>query len=325
MLEQQVSCQQLFLQEQQYINYFFENLNYDHAQAIFELLLECKGSIFFTGVGKSGIVAKKVATTMVSTGTRAAFLSATDAVHGDLGAVSDDDIVVMFSRSGETDELLNLVPFLRNKGAQVAAVVSDIDSRLAKASSLAVELPLKKELCPFNLAPTTSAAIQMVFGDVLAVALMESHAFSLEEYAKNHPCGNIGRRITMKVADLMLQGPAVPLCSPDALLKDTLEDFTSKRCGCLLVVDEKKHLLGIFTDGDLRRALQDRGASVMTESMEKLMTPAPKAIRENMAAFDAMKLMEADQKRPIMVLAVQNDEDAVVGLIKMHDILQSGL
>jgi len=319
------SAQALFETERRYINYFFDNLDCDIVETLLQQLLGCSGHVICSGVGKSGIIAQKIATTMTSTGTPALYLSPTDAVHGDLGIVGCRDIVLLFSKSGESDELLNLVPYLRNKGAEVIAVVSNSESRLAKACSLAIELPLEGELCPFGLAPTTSAALQLIFGDVLAVLLMKERGFSLDDYALNHPSGRIGKRITMKVKDLMLAGEKIPLCNPTDTLADILVELSNKRCGCLLVVDDDHQLLGIFTDGDLRRALQAHKGAVMSARITQLMTPSPKTIFPEAMAWDAMKIMEADQKHPITVLPVVDEQSRVVGLIKMHDILQSGL
>jgi len=313
----QIAMHELFSEQRQHLEHFFNQLDLDLVEAVFQILRDCEGTIFFTGVGKSGFVAKKIVTTMISTGTKALFLSPTDAMHGDLGIVTDKDVVVMLSKSGESDELLSLVPYLRNKGAQLIAVVSKMTSRLVNACGFAVELPLAKELCPFGLAP--------IFGDVLAVALMQARNFSLEDYARNHPSGSIGKRITLTVGDLMLTDNDVPLCSPDDKLCDVLVEFSNKRCGCLLVVDGAHRLVGIFTDGDLRRALQNHGSNVLGVMMNELMSRAPKWITPERLAWDALEYMEADKNCLITVLPVLEETRRVVGLIKMHDILQSGL
>lgn len=310
--------------KRQYINHFFELLDIQAAEKFLQILLSCKGMIFFTGIGKSGLVAKKIAVTMTSTGSRALYLSPTDALHGDLGILSEKDIFIILSKSGETEELLNLIPFLRNKGVRLLSVVSNANSRLAKACDFSITLPLEKELCPFDLAPTTSTTIQMIFGDVLAIALMRHQNFTIDQYALNHPAGRIGKRITLKVQDLMLKGSGIPLCRPQDKLVDTLVELSNKRCGCVLIVNEELHLQGIFTDGDLRRALLKEGPQVLELPMEQLMTRSAKYIGPNVLAWDAMQLMEADQKHPITCLPVLEDQK-VLGLIKMHDIVQSGL
>lgn len=316
---------ELFDEERHSINHFFNHLDIKAAEELLNILKQCKGMIILTGIGKSGLIAEKIALTMASTGTRAFYLSAANALHGDIGIVSKDDVFLMISKSGQSDELLQLVPFLRNKGVKLIAIVNNANSRLAKACDLSVVLPLEKELCPFDLAPTTSAAIQMIFGDALAIALMKHKNFSMVDFAANHPAGKIGRRLTLKVRDLMLIGDDVPLCRPEDKLIDILVELSNKRCGCVLIEDKAKKLLGIFTDGDLRRALQTHGTKALETKVEELMTKNSRAIGPHEMASQALYLMEADQSRPITVLAVVDEADKVVGLIKMHDIVQSGL
>jgi len=308
-----------------HLDAFFEQIDETALKQIFDIFLACKGVLFFTGVGKSGLVAQKIAATMTSTGTKALAISPTDALHGDIGIVSKEDVFVILSKSGETEELLQILPFVRNKGAKLVAVVSQGGSRLAKGCDVQIVLPFEKELCPFDLAPTTSTTTQLIFGDILAIALMRAKEFSLNEYASNHPGGQIGRRSTIKVDDLMIRGEELPIASPDNRLEEVLSDFSGKRCGCLVVVDESKKLKGIFTDGDLRRSLQKHGGAVLQQPISSLMTEQPRSVNCHDLAWDALKLMEVDQKRPITVLPVIDQEERVVGLIKMHDLIQSGV
>jgi arabinose-5-phosphate isomerase len=314
----------LFCQSQAHLGYFFEHLDLDELRAVVNQLLTCQGTIFLTGVGKSGIISQKIAMTMSCYGIRALSLCPTNALHGDIGLVSDKDIVLLLSKSGETEELLHLCPALRNKGASLIAVVSSRNSRLAKACDSSIFLPVAKELCPFDLAPTTSTVVQLLFGDLVATALMRHKSVSVDDFAGNHPAGRIGRRITLRVRDVMLQGAMIPLCSPEAALVDILVELSDKRCGCILAVDSEKRLLGIFTDGDLRRALQKGGSGALSLPVGDLMTSSPRLAHPEMFAYDAMCLMESDQKRAITVLPVV-DNGFVVGLIKLHDIVQSGL
>ncbi|MDR3624821.1 MAG: KpsF/GutQ family sugar-phosphate isomerase [Chlamydiales bacterium] len=314
----------LFRSQQKYINYFFDHLDIELSEELLQKLLSCTGIVFFTGVGKSGIIAQKIAVTLVSTGTKAIYLSPTDTLHGDLGIITKNDIFVCFSKSGESEELLQLLPFIRNKGSFLVAIVSNLKSRLARACDMAIHLPLERELCPFDLAPTTSTAIQLIFGDVLTVGLMRARNFSLSEYAINHPAGRIGRRTTLLVKDIMLTGEKLPLCRRSDKLVDSLVELSDKRCGCLLVIDDKMHLEGIFTDGDLRRALQTFGASVLEKGMENLMVKSPRFTIPEKLAWEAMQFMENDIVKPITVLPVIK-EDKLVGLVKMHDLIQSGL
>jgi len=316
---------ELLKKARSHLDAFFDQIDVDSLTQIFEIFLGCKGVLFFTGVGKSGLVAQKIAATMTSTGTKALALSPTDALHGDIGIVSKEDVFVILSKSGETEELLQMLPFVRNKGAKLVAVISQEDSRLAKGCDLSIVLPFEKELCPFDLAPTTSTTTQLIFGDILAIALMRAKEFSLNEYASNHPGGQIGRRSTIKVSDLMVKGAELPIASPDKKLEEVLSDFSGKRCGCLIVVDQEKKLQGIFTDGDLRRSLQKHGGQVLSQPLSSLMTSEPRSVASHDLAWDALRLMETDQKRPITVLPVLDADSRVVGLIKMHDLIQSGV
>lgn len=316
---------ELFEKKREYLNHFFEALDHDAAEKFLAILQNCKGMIVLTGVGKSGLVAKKIAFTLTSTGTRSLFLSPTNALHGDIGILTENDVFVFISKSGESEELLNLIPSLRNKGAKLLAIVSNPNCRLIKACDLHINLPLTKELCPFNLAPTTSTSIQMIFGDVMAVALMRHQNFSIDQYALNHPAGTIGKRISVKVKDLMLSGSKVPLCRPQDKLVDILVELSNKRCGCILAVDEQMYLKGIFTDGDLRRALLKKGSDTLELTVQQLMTKTPRHIGSHKLAWEAMQLMEADQNNAITCLPVIDEQGKVEGLIKLHDIIQSGL
>ncbi len=306
------------------LDYFFSNFDLKSAEKVLEKLRLCSGCVILCGVGKSGLIAQKIAATLVSTGTRATFLCPLNALHGDLGFVSSNDLLIFFSKSGESQELLDLLPFVKKRGAFTIGVISLKTSRLAKAVDLTMILPVDKELCPLDLAPTTSTAVQLLFGDVLAIQLMEDRNFSARDFALNHPSGMIGRKITMKVIDLMLQGEALPICKHNEKLIDTLHELSAKKCGCLLVCDEKKQLLGIFTDGDLRRALESKGAHVLQLPLSEIMTKVPQKIHPDELAFNAMQLMEANPKCLINVLPVVEGEK-VVGLLRMHDLIQKGL
>lgn len=316
---------ELLDRQRNYTDHFFATIELHPIEQLVQLLLKSKGVLFFTGVGKSGLVAKKIAFTMVSTGTKAFYLSPTDALHGDLGMASEDDVFILLSKSGESDELLNLIPAIRNKGAKLIAVVCNGSSRLAAACHITVTLPFKHELCPFDMAPTMSTTVQLLFGDLLTVALMREKEFSLDQYALNHPSGRIGKRITLRVKDIMLTGERIPLCREDDRLGDVLVELSNKRCGCILICDEGQKLLGIFTDGDLRRSLQKMGGEVLDVPIKELMNSTPSSIEGEVLAWDAMKRMEADYTRRIMVLPVVDRERRVEGLLHIHDVIQSGI
>lgn len=309
----------------QYIDHFFQHLDLDATERLLDELESCKGTLFFSGIGKSEVMAKKIAVTMTSTGTRALFMAPTNALHGDIGILNPDDLFILLSRGGETEELLNLVPYVRNKGVKTIAIVSDVSSRLSRICDMSIGLPLIRELCPFNLVPTTSTQIQMIFGDLLTVALMKRKNFTLDQYAENHPSGKIGRRIATKVEDLMLRNEEIPICSPNELLMTALVELSKKRCGCVMVVDQEKNLLGIFTDGDLGRVLNTHGSDVLRNTMSQMMNTHPRTILKDKLAWEALQEMEANLSHPITVLAVTDENCKLLGLIKMHDILQAGI
>ncbi|MDE3046413.1 MAG: KpsF/GutQ family sugar-phosphate isomerase [Verrucomicrobiota bacterium] len=319
-----MALRELFRQQQLYLNHFFTVFPLQEAERAFEAVKHCAGSIILSGVGKSGLIAQKISATLVSTGTRASFLSPGNALHGDVGAVTSSDVVLAISKSGETQELLDLIPVVQRKGAQTIAFVSSIGSRLEKLCDLTVHLPVLRELCPYDLAPTTSTAVQLLFGDVLAIALMQVRGFSVSDFAANHPAGLLGRKITLKVSDLMLKGKALPLCRPSDRLIDVLHELTAKKCGCLLVIDEEAQLQGIFTDGDLRRSIEKKGPQALEMAVSALMTGVPKSIEPSKLALEAVRTMEEDPARLITVLPVLEGRQ-VIGLIRMHDIIQSGL
>lgn len=314
----------LFIQTQGHLAYFFEKLNLDSLRQIIIHLLACKGTVFLSGVGKSGIIAKKIAMTMNSCGIKSGFLSPLNALHGDIGIVSGDDVLILLSKSGETDELLNLCPAIRNKGASIIAVVSSNDSRLAKACDFSIVLPVAKELCPYDIAPTTSTTVQLIFGDLVAIALMRSKKVTIDNFVLNHPAGQIGKRLTLRVSDLMLRGLKLPICRPKELLVDILVELTNKKSGCIFIVDDENKLLGVFTDGDLRRALQKHQGRALSLAIDELMTKTPRTIAPGALAYDAMKEMESNQKGAITSLAVV-ENGVLVGLVRLHDIIQTGL
>ncbi|HRD55460.1 MAG TPA: KpsF/GutQ family sugar-phosphate isomerase [Parachlamydiaceae bacterium] len=316
---------ELLKKEREGINHFFDHFDELQMQSIVEMIFANSGILFFTGIGKSGLIAKKIAQTMTSTGTKALYLSPLDALHGDIGIASSQDIFFLLSKSGESDELLNLLPIIRAKQAKSIAVVSNLESRLAKAVDFKIYLPCKEELCPFDMAPTISTTIQMIFGDTLAIALMKKRNFSKDQFVENHPAGRIGKRMSLKVKHLMLQGASLPLCEKNDRLSDILVELSNKKTGCILVLGEGNSLEGIFTDGDLRRSLQHFGSDILDKKMDELMTKTPKWVAAETLAVDAVKIMENDQKKAITVLPVLEGGQKLVGLISLHDILQSGI
>lgn len=316
--------EKLLEDQQKYLQYYFEHVDRAALEKVVDLCSGIKGFIILTGVGKSGIIAEKIAMTLISTGTKAIYLPPTNFVHGDLGMFSPDDLLIMISRSGETQELIGLVPYVKARKTPFVAVVSTSTALLAKQADVAVILPVQKELCPFDLAPTTSTAVQLLFGDLLAVALMQKKQFSIDEYALNHPAGSLGKKMMVKVEDLMFQGAQIPCCSPKNLLVDVLVELSNKQCGALLVVSEDKKLCGIFTDGDLRRGLQQRGPQVFHQTIEELMTRTPLTVQKGQLASSALKQMQSDPKKLVAVVPVLEDT-TVVGILRMHDLVQAGV
>ncbi len=314
----------LFHQQQEYINYFFSHLDYGEAEEVFRAFAACSGTVLFTGVGKSGIIAEKLAMTLISTGTKAMYLPATNALHGDIGVLTEKDILVFLSKSGGSEELLQLLPAVRKRGAKTIAFVSNQSSRLAHEVDQTMYLPLQRELCPFDLAPTTSAILQLIFGDVIAVALMKEKKFSLNDYAMNHPAGIIGKKISLKVEDIMIKGPHLPICQLEDSLAEALITLSDKQCGCVLAVDHRRRLRGIFTDGDLRRAIQQKQPNILDHKMGSLITESFLSVTPTKMAVEAMKVMQQKKGKWVKELPVI-DNEKLVGLIRMHDIVQSGI
>jgi arabinose-5-phosphate isomerase len=315
---------ELLKQQHRYIEDYFDRLDLNEVDKVVQECLKTKGLIIFTGVGKSGIIAEKIAMTMISTGTKALYLPPTNFLHGDIGILSEDDLFVLISRSAETEELLNLIPFAKKRGTRLLAIVSNPHGRLAKHCDLSINLPFEKELCPFDLAPTTSTTVQLLFGDLLAVALMRSKGFDLSAYALNHPSGTIGRKMSVTVDELMFKDDQLPIATPDVLLTEALIELSNKKLGGLIIADEQKNFLGIFTDGDLRRALQNQGSDVLNSPVRELMTVNALTIEKGKLVWEALKIMQKDPKKFVMVLPVVQQGKAV-GMLRMHDIVQAGI
>ncbi|KAL1350225.1 hypothetical protein HN51_014348 [Arachis hypogaea] len=320
----EITLTDLFKEQQRHLNFFFDRMDHSQTLSFTRALLRATGTIFFTGVGKSGFVANKISQTLVSLGIRSAFLSPVDALHGDIGILSAADILVLLSKSGATDELLRLVPCARAKGARLIAVTSVQGCALEAVCDMNVHLPLERELCPFNLAPVTSTAIQMVFGDTVAIALMGARNLSKEEYAGNHPAGKIGKSLIFKVKDLMKKEDELPICKESDLIMDQLVELTSKGCGCLFVVDDGRHLIGTFTDGDLRRTLKASGQGIFKLTVGEMCNRKPRIIGPEAMAVEAMKKMEAPPS-PVQFLPVINDDNVVIGIITLHGLVSAGL
>ncbi len=315
---------ELLQEQRRNVDHYFDHLDLGTVEKVVKECLSTKGLIVFTGVGKSGIIAEKIAMTMISTGTKALYLPPTNFLHGDIGILSDGDLLVLMSRSGETEELLSLIPFVKRRGTRTLAIVSNPESRMAKSCDLFVNLPFQKELCPFELAPTSSTTVQLLLGDMLAIALMRSKGFDLSAYALNHPSGAIGKKMSVTVNELMRKEEHIPLAKPTDSLINVLVELSNKKCGALLIADDEKNFLGIFTDGDLRRALQREGSDVLQKPIEDLMTKSTLKVDKESLAWDALKIMQKDPKKFVTVLPVVED-GKVTGILRMHDIIEAGI
>jgi arabinose-5-phosphate isomerase len=289
--------------------------------AAVELIAASKGRVCVTGMGKSGIVARKIVATLNSTGTPALFLHPTDAVHGDLGMVRREDVVICLSKSGDTAELFNLLPIFKRIGVPVIAMVGNISSRLAEGANIALDVSVKEEACPYDLAPTSSTTATLALGDALAMALLDKRQFTPEEFAIYHPGGNLGKRLFLKVEELMARGSAVPVVPRNASLHEAILEMTSKRLGATCVIDERGVLLGIVTDGDLRRLLQ-KTTDVGGTTAATIMNPHPKTIAPDVLAAVALQELEA---HAITQLVVVDAEHRPIGMVHLHELVKAGL
>ena len=283
-------------------------------------LLKTKGKIITLGIGKSGHIAKKVSATLSSTGSASSFINAGEALHGDIGGINKNDAVIIFSHSGETEEIIDLIPFLRSSGCEFFSITGSRDSFIAKNSLINLDTGISEEACPLDLAPTTSTTASLALGDAIAVALLEAKNFKSDDFAKSHPGGKLGKRLITTVEDLMAKNKDLPVVSRDMTLSDTLIEISSKGLGVALVV-EKKRLVGIFTDGDLRRTL-NQVKDPLNKKIENYMTKRTKTILKNKLAIEALELM---QKNKIYSIAVVDSKKVPVGIIRMHDLVEAGL
>ena len=286
-----------------------------------ETICACRGRIVVTGMGKSGIVGRKIVSTLNSTGTPALFLHPSDAVHGDLGMIRKEDVVICISKSGDTAELRALLVLFRRIGVPIIGMVGNTNSQLAQEVDIVLDVSVKEEACPHDLTPTASTTATLAFGDALAMALLAKRNFTAEEFALYHPGGNLGKRLLLKVEEMMIKGDAIPKVKKDIPVRDAILEMTSKRLGATCVVDGNDTLVGIITDGDLRRMLQ-KTTDVSHVSAEMAMTRHPKAITKDTLAAVALQEMEAHN---ITQLIVVDHEHHPIGMIHLHDLVKAGL
>ena len=306
-------------------------LSHEETEKALELLERCadrKAKLVITGVGKSGIVARKIAATFSSIGLMALYLNPLDALHGDLGVVAPEDVCLLLSNSGETAELLEVLPHLTRRGTARIALVGRVESSLAQGSDVVLEASVDREACPLNLAPTASTAVAMAIGDALAAVWMERRGISPADFAINHPAGSLGKQLTMTVADLMVPVTRLHSLHPETPLAEVIGHLTSDGIGSGWVEsqDAPGALIGLITDGDLRRALQDhRPAQWSTLTALDLMTSDPITVNKGVLAVEALKRMEHNRRKPIAVLPVVSDQGQLQGLLRLHDLVQAGL
>jgi len=296
------------------------HINGNFAASV-DLIFNAKGRVVITGMGKSGIIARKIAATMNSTGTPSAFMHPSDAVHGDLGMVTPNDIVICISKSGDTVELCQLLPRFRQIGVKVIAMIGNSNSPLGKQSDLVLDTSVKEEACPYDLAPTSSTTAALVMGDALAITLLQKRNFTKEDFAMFHPGGNLGKQLLLKVDAMMITGSDIPVVNENVSVSDAIVEISSKRLGATCVVNNAGVLCGMLTDGDLRRLLQRR-IDILNLKVGQVMTQNPKTISQNILAAQALEVMESFK---ITQLVVVNTNHHPVGILHLHSLVEAGL
>ena len=290
------------------------------AKAV-DLIYNCKGRVIVTGIGKSGIVGRKIVATMNSTGTAAIFLHPSDALHGDLGMVRSEDVVICISKSGDTEEIRELLPMFKRLGVKIISMIGTNNSHLSKQSDVVLDISVREEACPHDLAPTASTTATLAMGDALAMTLLQKRNFTEEDFAMFHPGGNLGKRLLLKVEEIMTSGTHVPKVKETVSLSEAIMEMTSKRLGATCVVDESNKLRGIITDGDLRRLLQKTN-NVANVTAEQAMTRNPKTIRPDLLAAVALEEME---NFSITQLVVVDTDHKPIGMVHLHDLVKAGI
>jgi arabinose-5-phosphate isomerase len=295
------------------------NLDENFIKSI-EIIYNCKGKVILTGIGKSGHIAHKISSTLSSTGTPSVYLHPAEAIHGDLGILDKDDVLIAISYSGETDEIINILPYVKFLGIPVISITGKEDSSLSRLSDVVITVKIDREACPLNLAPTSSTTAILVLGDAIAMVLLELKGFNEEKFARLHPGGLLGKKLR-KVEDLMHKDKEIPIVYENASMKEAIIEITSKGFGATAVLNRKGDIVGIITDGDLRRYIE-KGNDLNNGSVQLAMTRDPKTIRYDLTAGEALSIME---KYKITVLLVVDDNKKLVGIIHLHDILRAGI
>lgn len=303
-----------------------DRLDDGFIQAV-ELLYNCRGKVVVTGLGKSGLICRKIAATFSSMGTPSFFLHAGDANHGDMGMIVEGDVILAISNSGETEEILTLIPILKRIGVTLIAMTGNHDSTLSRAADVVLDASVTEEACPLGLSPTASTTAALALGDALAVVLLEKKGFKEEDFALRHPGGILGRKLFLRVVDLMHRDADVPLVGEETLMKEAILVITSKRLGITGVTDKRGDLIGVITDGDLRRGLQAHGDRILSKRAAEIMTLKPRSIEKDALASQALARMEENVPRPITSLFVveQPADRTPIGILHIHDLLKAGI
>ena len=296
----------------------------ENFAAAVNLILECQGRTVITGMGKSGLIGRKMAATLASTGTPSFYLHPAEGIHGDLGMVTASDVVIALSNSGETGEVLNILPSLRRIGAKIIAMVGNANSTLGKNADVILDVGVSKEACPLGLAPTSSTTAALAYGDALALALLKKHNFTASQFAIFHPGGSLGRKLLLTVGNIMHKGEENPTVLADTTVQEALFVITDKGLGAVSVVDKNGIMQGVLTDGDIRRGLS-KGVDFLQRPVSELMTANPKTITEDKLAAQALHLMESNKPKPITVLPVLDENRKVIGLLHMTDLVRQGV
>lgn len=310
--------------EAEAISRLIDRVDQNFERAV-DLIMDCAGRVVVTGMGKSGHIGNKIAATLASTGTPALFLHPAEGIHGDLGMVTRGDIVIAISNSGETDELSRMLPSLKRIGIRIIALTGNPESTLGKNSDVVINVGVKEEACPLGLAPTASTTATLAMGDALAVVLLDRRGFQEEDFACYHPGGSLGRRLLLRVRDVMHSGDAVPRVSEATLVKDAIYEISSKKMGITAVVDSKGKLMGIISDGDLRRWMEraeKAGESLLAKEAREIMTREPKTISPDALAAEAVAIMEQNS---ITCLVIQDESSRPEGVVHLHDLLKAGV
>jgi arabinose-5-phosphate isomerase len=297
-----------------------DRLNESFIEAV-RLIYNSPGRVVFTGMGKSGLIARKIVATMNSTGTAAIYMHPTDALHGDLGMVRNGDIAIIISKSGATEELTNLISMFSRMNVKIIGILGAPKSTLAKSCDIVLDASVKEEACPHDLAPTSSTTASLVLGDALAVAILELRGFTAEDFAMLHPAGSLGKRLSLKISEIMYKDEDLPIIEQNASIKDTILEMTAKRLGATCIIDESKKLVGIVTDGDLRRQLE-KSLNLENLKAKDIMGKSPKTINAEFLASFALQKME---NFSITALIALNDKNEPVGLVHLHDLVKIGL